>query len=104
MVATVRGYRARMSDIQVTDNAEQHRYEITSDGADAGFVEYELSEDALDLTRTVVPDEFGGQGIAGKLVRHALDDARGRGLAVVPTCSFVTSYIGKHPEYADLVA
>jgi len=38
------------------------------------------------------------------LARGALDSARERGLAVVPSCPFVASYITKHPEYADLVA
>ena len=33
-----------------------------------------------------------------------LDEARSRGLRVVPTCPYVASYIRKHPEYADLVA
>jgi len=92
-----------MSDIHVTDNAEKHRYEITSDGADAGSLDYELTDGGIDFTHTVVGDEFAGQGIAGTLVSHALDDARGRGLTVTPTCSYVKSYIEKHPEYADLV-
>ena len=34
---------------------------------------------------------------------RALDDARTRGLTVVPTCSFVSAYISKHPEYLPLV-
>lgn len=92
-----------MSDIQVTDNAEQHRFEIVSDGAEAGFADYELTEGAIDFTHTVVHDDFAGQGVAGTLVSHALDSARDRNLRVIPTCSFVKSYIDKHPAYADLV-
>ena len=34
----------------------------------------------------------------------ALDDARSRGLMVVPSCDYVASYIDKHPAYADLLA
>lgn len=33
----------------------------------------------------------------------ALDDARERGLAVLPFCPFVRAHIQRHREYADLV-
>ncbi|WP_309650195.1 GNAT family N-acetyltransferase [Nocardioides sp.] len=92
-----------MSDTQVTDNTERHRFEITSEGAEAGFAEYELSAGVVEFTHTVVHDGFEGQGIGGTLVRHALDSARSRDLRVVATCSFVKGYVDKHPEYADLV-
>jgi hypothetical protein len=36
-------------------------------------------------------------------VRAALDDARERGLRVVPICPFVDDYVRRHPAYADLV-
>lgn len=45
----------------------------------------------------------GGRGVGSQLARHALDDARARGLAVVPDCPFLNDYLSKHPEYADLV-
>ena len=55
-------------------------------------------------THTVVPLALEGHGIAGRLARAALDYARDRGLSVVPLCPYVADYIGKHPEYEDLVA
>jgi predicted GNAT family acetyltransferase len=93
-----------MAATQVTDNPARHRFEITVDGTLAGFVEYELSDGRIDLTHTVVRDEFEGKGIGGTLVKHALDTARERGLRVTPTCPFVADYIERHPAYADLVA
>ncbi|WP_193610591.1 GNAT family N-acetyltransferase [Nocardioides lijunqiniae] len=93
-----------MAATQVTDAPAQHRFEITADGTLAGFAEYELSDGVMDLTHTVVRDEFEGKGIGGTLVKHALDAARDRGLRVVPSCPFVASYIERHPAYADLVA
>jgi predicted GNAT family acetyltransferase len=44
-----------------------------------------------------------GQGIAGRLVKAALDDARSQRLTVVPICRFVAAYIRRHPEYRDMV-
>ena len=34
---------------------------------------------------------------------RALDVVRERGLAALPDCPFVRGWIGKHPDYADLV-
>jgi uncharacterized protein len=38
------------------------------------------------------------------LIATALDDARARGLTVVPRCPFVREFIENHAEYQDLVA
>jgi hypothetical protein len=53
---------------------------------------------------TEVPEALSGQGVGSRLVRGALDLIRAEGLMVVPSCSFVAAWIGKHPDYADLVA
>jgi predicted GNAT family acetyltransferase len=53
---------------------------------------------------TEVEPAFEGRGIASRLARRALDDARQRGLQVVPACSFFRVYLRRHPEDADLIA
>ena len=90
-------------DTSVTDNTEQHRFEITAGGDLAGYAEYVPRDGGIEFTHTVVDDAFEGQGIGGTLVKAALDQARERGLTVTPTCAFVRSYIERHPDYADLV-
>ncbi|HEY0590849.1 MAG TPA: GNAT family N-acetyltransferase, partial [Thermoanaerobaculia bacterium] len=45
-----------------------------------------------------------GQGIASELVRSALDYARSNGVRVVPTCSYVRSWLSRHEGYEDVVA
>ena len=89
--------------IEVVDNADESRYEVRVDGELAGFAQYRLRPAALAFVHTEIDDRFEGQGLGGKLVSHALDDARSRGLAVLPICPFVRSYIERHPEYLDLV-
>ncbi|UMG93477.1 GNAT family N-acetyltransferase [Nocardioides sp. TF02-7] len=89
----------------VTRNDERRRFEIrTDDGRLAGFAEYRERDGAMELTHTVVRDEFEGQGVGGRLARGALDQIRAEGLRVVPSCPFVKRWIDKHPDYADLVA
>ncbi len=42
--------------------------------------------------------------MASRLARGALEAARAEGLKVVPRCSFVSAYLGRHPEFNDLLA
>ena len=92
-------------EITVMKNAETHRYEGFLDGAQVGFADYRESGDGVTtLPHTVVPEEFGGRGFAGQIVRFALDDIRAGGGRVNPACPYVDSWITKHPEYADLRA
>ena len=44
-----------------------------------------------------------GKGVASRLVKTALDDARIQHLAVVPFCPFVASFLRRHPDDNDLV-
>ena len=80
-----------------------HDYELTVDGVRAGHLSFVEDAGTVVLTHTVVDDAVAGQGLAGTLTREVLDDLRARGLAVVPQCPFVAAWIGKHPDYADLV-
>ena len=53
--------------------------------------------------RLVVMDAKLPPGLGGRLIGAALDDARGKGLAVLPFCPFVDAYIKRHREYVELV-
>lgn len=89
--------------IAIADNPGEQRYEIQVDGELAGFVQYRARPGLLALIHTEIDDRFEGQGVASKLIAFALDDARERGLAVLPFCPFVNAYIQRHHEYVDLV-
>jgi predicted GNAT family acetyltransferase len=90
-------------ELRVADNPEKARYEVLADGDLAGFVQYQLRQNDIAFTHTQTEFQFRGRGIAGHLVRAALDSARERGLQVLPYCPFVRTWIGEHPDYADLV-
>ena len=85
----------------VRDNPAEHRFEIEQDGAVA-FTSYERRGPAIVFLHTEVPQALAGRGIASRLVGQALVQVRGRGLKVVPECSFVASYMERHPETHDL--
>jgi uncharacterized protein len=86
------------------DNASQSRFELSIDGAVAGFADYSIEGDAVRITHTQVAPEHEGGGVGSKLAKAALDQVRERGQKVVPHCEFIASYIQRHQDYADLVA
>ena len=92
-----------MSDVTVTNNPQENRYEATVDGALAGFAEYQLTDELVVMTHTEVDRAFEGRGVGGALARFALDDIRRHGTRkVLPICPFIKVWIVKHPDYADL--
>ncbi len=89
--------------IRVLEKAPLHRYEASLDGVLAGFVTYQLEPGGIVFLHTKTEPAFEHRGVASHLARVALDDARDRGLRVTSLCPFVSAYIDRHPEYADLV-
>jgi uncharacterized protein len=92
-----------VSEPRVSDNPQANQYEIEVDGKVAGYVAYRRSGATIALTHTEVDRAYEGRGLGSVLVRGALDAARAEGTAVRPFCPFVRQYIGRHPEYLDLV-
>ena len=95
-----------MSDIQVSDNPGNHRFEAIVDGALAGFAAYRFRRgDIIVFTHTEVDPAFEGQGIGGVLARGSLDHVRAAGThRVVALCPFISAWIQRHPAYQDLLA
>ncbi len=91
------------SGVAVIDDPERHRLVVERDGYTAELV-YRLRGDRLILVHTGVPDELGGQGIGGALVRAAVDRARDGSLTVVPWCPFARRWLREHPAAAADVA
>jgi uncharacterized protein len=86
----------------VRNNAALHRFELDADGHTAVSY-YKLTPGVITFTHTEVPPALEGRGIGSALVRGALESARAEGLKVVAKCPFVSAYIGRHPEFADLL-
>jgi predicted GNAT family acetyltransferase len=89
--------------IRIEDDSERNRYVAYADDRRAGYSTYRREPGLIALDHTDVDERFAGEGIGSALARHALDQARDDGLAVLPFCSFIRSYVERHPAYADLV-
>ena len=86
----------------VRDNPSCNRFELQT-AAGLANANYRRDDRSLTITHTEVTRAVDGQGIGSKLVRGMLDQIRQEGRQVVPRCSFVASYISRHPEYRDLL-
>lgn len=96
------------AQLRLADREDDRRFVAITGSADgeevAGYAEYRRGPRRITFTHTVVEPRFEGRGVASRLIRHALDDSRRRGLAVTAICPFVRSYIERHEEYQDLLA
>jgi len=89
-----------MSDI--VDNKADHRFELVVEGHLAAAY-YKVEGNVITFVHTEVPPELGGKGVGSKLIQGALDQSRADGMKVIAECPFVKAWIGKHPEYKDLL-
>jgi predicted GNAT family acetyltransferase len=89
--------------VPVAHNLAQHRFEVVVDGK-LSRCDYQLDGRVMRLVHTEVPSALEGRGIASRLVAAALAYAREQGVTVAPVCSYVRSYMRRHPETASLLA
>ena len=87
----------------VVHNQAASRFELRVQGL-LCLAQYHLVDGVMWLTHTETPPSLQGRGLAAKVVRAALEHARSHGLKVRPACSYVRTYLRRHPELQDLVA
>ena len=89
--------------MNLEDVQERSRYELRDGDRLLAWVDYRPAGDSVILAHTEVPEGAQGQGHGSRIVRAVLEDLRGRGVTAFPTCPFAAAFIGRHPEYADVV-
>ena len=89
--------------IEIHDVPDRSQYEITVDGARVGCAHYVLRGGRRYFVHTEIEEAHEGEGLGSVLAARALDAARASGEPVVPLCPFISGYIERRPEYADLV-
>jgi uncharacterized protein len=89
--------------LEIVDVPAERRYEARAGGELVGWVDYHRVRDRLVALHTEVPPAFGGRGIASKLVRRVIADARAAGHTITPRCPFFQTHFERHPEDRDVV-
>jgi len=88
--------------VTITNNENLNRLEVSVEGG-LGILRYQIARGTMWLLHVQVPQEAQGHGVASELTPTALALAKDRGLKVVPVCSFVATYIRRHPEYQTML-
>jgi len=92
-----------MDERTLVDNRDESRYELRLDDKPASWLVYQRIEGRIALLHTETDPAYEGRGLGSALIRGVLDAARADGTAVLPYCPFVRTFLGRHPEYQDLV-
>ena len=66
-----------------------------------GECDYEVDNNKWAITHTIVSEEYGGRGIAKKLVLAIVDEARKKNIKIIPLCSYAKNILKKE-EYKDI--
>ncbi|MCA0008457.1 MULTISPECIES: GNAT family N-acetyltransferase [unclassified Mesorhizobium] len=89
---------------KVTENIQQHRFELPITGQAFAVAYYSLQDGKVVLIHTEVPLEFSGQGIASRLAQGTFELLRKTGRKAVLKCPFMSGFVARYPEYTDVVA
>lgn len=81
-----------MSDSSVVHHPERSCFTINSNGIES-ILQYQLHDNEVDFTRTYVPSELRGQGLAEKLVRQGLRWAEAQNLNIHASCWYVARFL-----------
>jgi predicted GNAT family acetyltransferase len=89
--------------IQVENIPEQGRFQAIVEGHRC-VADYTLSPGVMHIVHTGVHPLLQGRGIAAQLIATAFEHVRAQGLKIDPVCSYVQTYIHRHPEVRPWVA
>ena len=73
------------------------------DGKQIGECEFSVSDNTWTITHTGVRPEFGGRGIAKKLVLKVIEVARAKNAKIVPFCSYADKLMTGKEEFKDVL-
>ena len=87
-----------MSTQNIEHDYDRHRFTLAT-GGEMAVLEYHVKSHsadeptAIDFTRTYVPVEFRGKGLAESLVRHGLRWAREQHYDISASCWYVAKFL-----------
>lgn len=91
------------SPLKVTERADTTRFEAHLDGELVGFVDYIALPGKIIATHTEIAEEHEGKGYGSQLVAGMVAQLRTDGRLLQPLCPYVTDWLRRHPEVADVI-
>ena len=90
-------------EIIINFNQRESRSIALNEGNIIGYCQYKEENDVWSITHTVVKQEFGGRGIAKRLVLAVIDEARKQNKKINPICSYAKKMMESSDEYKDVL-
>jgi len=101
--STVNKNGVKYEEIPLVDNKELHNFEFVVDGY-RSFIDYVIKYDLVYLIHTEVAPELEGKGVASAMVNKTLELLESENRQIVPRCSYILSFLERHPEWKKMVA
>ena len=96
-----------MADIEITredtDTKGRYVYRPEGGGEEAELTFSKVSDTRIIVDHTGVPDSMRGQGVGQALSLRAVEDARAKGVTIIPLCPFFKAQALRHPDWQDVV-
>jgi predicted GNAT family acetyltransferase len=92
------------TEIQLERQGRQGRYLLPlPDSQPAQLTFIETGPDHIAIDYSWVPPRYRGRGVALKLIKKAVEDARTKGFKITPLCGYVATEFRHHPDWADVL-
>lgn len=93
-----------MSDLIFADEKDAARYTLHRGRDLVSVLDYNDDGRTVAITRAYTIPTFRGAGLAGELVKRAVDDLERRGdRRVIPVCWYVADWFDAHPGHEGLL-
>lgn len=90
-------------ELEIKHDTYNQKFFTILDSKEA-YLKYIITgEKTINMIKTYVPPELRGKGIAAKVVQAGLLFAQKNNYKVIPSCSYVDTYIEQHPEFSGLL-
>ena len=89
--------------INIVFEQDNNRSAAYMDGKQIGECDISVSGNIWTITHTGVRPEYGGRGIAKKLVLCVTEAARANKAKIVPLCSYANKVMSDKEEFKDVL-
>ncbi|HLS12309.1 MAG TPA: GNAT family N-acetyltransferase [Flavobacteriaceae bacterium] len=94
-----------MIRIEREDNGKKGRFVIYENDVEAGEMTFTWAgEDKFIIDHTGVKEEFGGKGLAKKLVMAGVEYARENNKKIIPLCPYAKARFDRDESLKDVLA
>lgn len=93
------------TEIRNIEDNGRGRYVLAMPGGEEAYLTYVRGgPDHISIDYSFVPPSARGKGVGARLVAHAVEHARVKGVRITPVCGYVAAEFRRHKEWTDVLA